>query len=63
MCDRLKDKYLNLSKVKSIPLKDRNNKIKRGKKYAMRIKKFCFTKGIYSSPTNCFLVTMLTKYN
>ena len=59
----LKDKKLSFSKLKSIPLKDKNNNIKSGIKLNKRLKKFLLNETIYFSLIIASEVITFIKYN
>ena len=63
MLIRLKDKKLNFSKLKSVSLKAKNNRIKSGIKLKKRLTKFFLTEVTYCLPLVASEVTTLTKYN
>ena len=60
---RLKDKKLNFSKLKSVSLKAKKNRIKSGIKLKKRPTKFFLDKAIYFSLPISFDVITFTKYN
>ena len=60
---RLKDKKLNFSKLKSVSLKAKKNRIKSGIKLRKRLAKFFLNKTIYCSLPIGFDVITFTKYN
>ena len=61
--NRLNDKKLNFSKVKSVSLKAKNNKSKTGIKLKKRLTKFFLIEGIYCSSSIGLEVITFVKYN
>ena len=59
---RLKDKKLNFSKLKSVSLKARKNRIKSGIKLKKRLIKFLLNEVTYCSPLSSEVITFI-KYN